>query len=63
MAACCDGGALGWMVRSALLAITVYVGSNFVRSVTCALSAAAGGHGAIHFAQPAAPLPPRTSSG
>ena len=53
-----DGGALGWAVRLVLLAMAVYVGSNFVRSVTVALSATT--HEAIQIAQPRLP---RTSSG
>ncbi len=37
-----DGGALGWAVRSTLLALAVCVGANFVRSVNHALSVATG---------------------
>ena len=62
MAARTDGGVLGWTVRSALLAMAVCVGSNFVRSVTHALSIVSGQE-SIHTAQPGLALPPRTSSG
>ena len=49
-----DGGALGWAVRSALLALAVCVGSNFVRSVTHALSVATD-IVTVRTAQPIAP--------
>lgn len=46
-----DGGAFGFFVRLALLAMAVWVGSNFVRSVTHALSVAAG-YQSVRYAQP-----------
>ncbi len=49
-----DGGALGWAVRSTLLALAVYAGSNFVRSVNHALSVATG-IVSVRIAQPVVP--------
>ena len=48
-----DGGPLGFTVRAALLAVAVWVGSNFVRSVNHALGVATG-VASVRTAQPAA---------
>lgn len=55
-----DGGLFGVMARTLLLAMVVWVGSNFVRSVTHAMGVAAGERPA-HLAQPF--VPPRSSAG
>lgn len=54
-----DGGLFGFIVRTLLLAVVVWAGSNFVRSVTHAMGVAAGERPA-HLAQPF--VPPRSSA-
>ncbi len=55
-----DGGLFGFTVRTLLLAMAVWVGSNLVRSVTDAMGVVASERPA-HLAQPF--VPPRSSAG
>lgn len=54
-----DGGLFGLAVRTLLLAMVVWVGSNFVRSVTDAMGVVAGERPA-RLAQPF--VPPRSGA-